>query len=62
MTRKEMIEALTLFELQYMLDYPDSVKDVARFFAEGGFGTRTDEELRETCKDNVWVETEGETK
>jgi hypothetical protein len=62
MTRQEMIEALTLFELQYMMDYPESVKDVAKFFAEGGFNNRTDAELRESCKDNVWVETEGESK
>lgn len=59
-TRQEMIEALTLFELQYMMDYPESVKDVARFFAEGGFSNRTDEQLREQCKDNVWIEGEIE--
>ena len=62
MTREQMIEALTLFELQYMMDYPESVKDVARFFARGGFATNTDQELRETCADNVWLEIEGESK
>lgn len=62
MTREEMIKALTLFELQYMLDYPESVKDVARFFAEGGFNKQTDQELCEACKDNVWLEYEGESK
>ena len=59
MTREQMIEALTLFELEYMMDYPESVKDVARFFSKGGFSTRTDQELRDACKDNVWAETEG---
>lgn len=56
MTREEMIYALTLFELEYMMDYPESVQDVARFLAEGGFGNETDEKLRERCKDNVLPE------
>ena len=62
MTRKEMINALTLFELQYMMDYPDSVKDVAKFFANGGFQNQTDQELRKACADNVWLEIEGASK
>ena len=47
MTRQEMIGALTLYELRYMMDYPESVEDVARFFAEGGFFNKTDQELHE---------------
>ena len=55
-TRQEMIEALTLFELQYMMDYPESANELAHFFANGGFSNRTDEQLREQCKDNVCFE------
>jgi hypothetical protein len=58
MTRQQMIEALTLFELQYLLDNPDLLKGNAEFFANGGFNNRTDDELREQCKDNVWLEIE----
>lgn len=47
MTRQEMIGALTLYELRYMMDYPESVEDVAHFFAEGGFFNKTDQELHE---------------
>jgi hypothetical protein len=61
MNREQMIEALTRFELEYLLDYPELLKDAARFFANGGFSTKTDQELRETCADNVWLEFEGES-
>lgn len=56
MDRKEMILALTKFELEYLMDNPELLIGTARFFAEGGFNTRTDEQLRETLKDNVWVD------
>ena len=49
MTRKEMIEALTLFELQFLFGSPEYLEDVASFFADGGFGKSTDEELLDAC-------------
>ena len=59
MTREQMIEALTRFELEYLLDNPELLKDNARFFSKGGFSTQTDQELRKACADNVLFENEG---
>jgi hypothetical protein len=48
MTRQEKIIALTTYELEWFLSNGDDlVKEVANFFAEGGFNKRTDKELDE---------------
>jgi hypothetical protein len=44
-TRKEMIEELTLWELRYLMDNHELLKDTTQFFADGGFGAMTDAEL-----------------
>jgi hypothetical protein len=46
-TRQEMIQALTRFELQYLMDNPHLLDDVAKFFANGGYVNQTDEKLWE---------------
>jgi hypothetical protein len=60
-TRKEMIYALTKYELEYLQEYPECLEDNAKFFAGGGFAAYTDEQLIAQCQDNVWLELEGET-
>jgi hypothetical protein len=47
MNRKQMIEELTMFELEYLLSNDDkhTLSEVTDFFAEGGFNTWTDEKL-----------------
>jgi len=57
-TRKEMILALTKFELQYFLDNPEWLEDNAIFFANGGFNNHTNEQLIKQCRENVWIELE----
>jgi hypothetical protein len=46
-TRQEMIAALTQFELQYLMDNPGLLNDVAEFFSTGGYNNVTDEQLRD---------------
>jgi hypothetical protein len=47
MNRKQMIEELTMFELEYLLSNDDkhTLSEMTDFFAEGGFNTWTDEKL-----------------
>lgn len=47
MNRKQMIEELTMFELEYLLSNDDkhTLSEVTDFFAEGGFNRWTDEKL-----------------
>lgn len=54
--REKMILELTRFELEYLMDNPDLLTSVAEFFAEGGYDNYTDEQLKESYKDNIWVE------
>ena len=51
-TRKSMVDALTKFELQYLLDNPEWLDDNAEFFAGGGFANYTDEQLMKKYEDN----------
>ena len=54
--RKQMILALTRYELQYIQDNPEYLQDVAVFFAEGGFNNHTNAQLIDLCRDNVWLD------
>jgi len=49
MNRKELISALTRYEIQWFLDQDDQsyVGEMAEFFADGGFNTWTTEDLQE---------------
>lgn len=58
-TKKQMIHALTKFELEYLRDYPEGMDDTTiEFFASGGFTKYTHDELVLLCQDNVWLEFE----
>ena len=58
--RKQMIYDLTVFELECMHHNFDkhSLSEVADFFANGGFGSWTDEELQK--KHNFFINEENE--
>lgn len=43
MTVQEKINALTAYELQYLIDNPDMFAEVAEFFANGGFCNKSPE-------------------
>jgi len=45
MTREEKILALTNYELVFLIESPEQLKDVSEFFAKGGFNSYTNEEL-----------------
>jgi hypothetical protein len=45
MTREEKILALTNYELVFLIESPEQLKDVSEFFAKGGFNAWTDEQL-----------------
>ena len=59
MKREQMIEALTKYELEWLMENQDHLKEVAKFLAQGGFNACTDEELLERCRDNCWLEVEA---
>jgi hypothetical protein len=61
MSRKEIIEALIMFELEWLHSNFDkhSLLQVTEFFRDGGFGSWTDEALQE--KYDLFIK-EGEVK
>jgi hypothetical protein len=59
MTRKDMILALTRYELAWVIDNPEHKNRAAEFFAQGGFSNLTDEGLKKCIDDNEWVEVEA---
>lgn len=58
MKREQMIEALTKYELEWLIDNPEHLQDVAKFLSGGGFHACTDQDLIERCRDNKWLEVE----
>ena len=56
MTRKQMIKALTKYELEWAAENPEHLDGIAEFFASGGFDNWTDQSLAEECRDNLWLE------
>ncbi len=46
-TRQEMVNALTAYELKFLIDNPECLPDVAEFFANGGFDNVTEADLQE---------------
>lgn len=59
MKREQMIEALTKYELEWLMDNPEHLADVAKFLAGDGFHACTDQDLIERCRDNEWLEVEA---
>lgn len=49
-TRAEKILALTRNELMFLVDAPEWLDEVAKFFADGGYHTKTDKDLDECYK------------
>jgi hypothetical protein len=47
MTRYEKSLALTINELDFFLSHKENFKAIAELFAQGGYGTMSDEELDE---------------
>ena len=62
MNRKNLIKALTKYELEWLCDNPEHLDGCVDFFANGGFANMTDEQLTKESADNVWLEIEGENK
>ena len=56
MNKEQMVLSLVKYELQYLLDNPEGLHDVAIFFANGGFNNLTLEQLKEEYEDNCWLE------
>lgn len=52
-TRQEMIDALTHYEFQWLLDNPDYLSEVTEFFSNGGFYIYTDESLIAQYERNI---------
>lgn len=46
-TREEMIKELTRDEMQFLLENPDEIAEIADFFAKGGLNSYSDEQLAE---------------
>ena len=49
-TRKQMIEALTHYELRLLIDNPDNLSEITEFFSNGGFDIYTDKSLKDQYK------------
>ena len=49
MNRKEIIEQLTMYELEFLLENSDkhTLTEMTDFFANGGFNSWNDEKLKE---------------
>lgn len=52
-SREDMIRALTRYELDYFLGEPSLVKELTRFFSEGGFVHYTDNGIKELYNDKI---------
>jgi hypothetical protein len=46
-----MIEALTLEDLEYVAENPEDAKSMVSWFAQGGWTTASDEELRRSFRE-----------
>lgn len=46
-TYQDMVNALTAYELQYLIDNPEMLSEVAEFFANGGFCNVNIDDLEE---------------
>ena len=46
MNREQVVKQLTEFELCFLLNNPDQLDEVARFFVGGGFNNYSDEQLQ----------------
>lgn len=51
MNREAIIEYLTEYELAWFTQNEDQIKEVAAFFAKGGFNAWTDEQLQKGYED-----------
>jgi hypothetical protein len=52
-SREEMIRALTRYELDYFLGEPSLVRELTKFFSEGGFIHYTDNGIKELYNDKI---------
>jgi hypothetical protein len=52
-SREEMIKALTRYELDYFLGEPSLVRELTKFFSEGGFIHYTDNGIKELYNDKI---------
>jgi len=55
-TRQEMINALTHYELQWLIDNPEFLAEVTEFFSNGGFDKSSDESLNTQYQRNCTTE------
>ena len=51
--REDMIRALTRYELDYFLGEPSLVRELTKFFSEGGFIHYTDNGIKELYNDKI---------
>lgn len=52
-SREDMIRDLTRYELDYFLGEPSLVRELTKFFSEGGFSSYTDEQLTILYNDKI---------
>ena len=52
-SRDDMIRALTRYELDYFLGEPSLVRELTKFFSEGGFIHYTDNGIKELYNDKI---------
>jgi hypothetical protein len=52
-SREDMIRALTRYELDYFLGEPSLVRELTKFFSEGGFSNYPDDQLTELYNDKI---------
>ena len=53
MTRDQMIQALTKYELQYLIDNPELLGDMTDFFVNGGFQNVNIDDLEDAYNDRI---------
>jgi len=57
-SRNTMVLALTKYELQWLMQSPEQLDNVAEFFAAGGYETMEDTELESAYNANPWLKGE----
>lgn len=57
-SRNTMVLALVKYELQWLMQSPEQLDNVAEFFATGGYDSMPDEEVAKCYQRNVWIHEE----
>lgn len=56
MSREQMVQALTKYEIEWLMENQEHLDGVSKFLSSGGYNSLSDDELKARCIDNKWLE------